>query len=176
MTIDIQERVTVKVSRADRVAKPARTTWGEQSETQVARDAGNTSFSVMDYRAPAGFGPPRHFHFEQEEVFVIHRGTIVVWTPESSFTLGPGDVMSLPQQVTHTWRAYGNDPVHITVVVSPGSERGLEHFFDRIVDRHLSLDDMGMLAAAAEESGMQVVGPPLTDAEVNAIVAGEMLH
>lgn len=175
-TVDIEHHAELTISRADRVAEVALTSWGEQSETRAVRVARNTSFSLLDFKAPAGFGPPRHLHFVQEEVFLIHRGKIVVWTPETHFTLGPGDVVCFPQNAAHTWRAYGDEPVHFTVIVSPSSKRGLEHFFDRVVDRNLTLSDTDKLVETAEASGMQIVGPPLTDAEVAAIRAGKAVH
>jgi hypothetical protein len=76
----------------------------------------------------------------------------------------------LPKGVPHTWRAYGNDPLRFQVIMTPGE---FETFFERIVERNLTLADQAKLAEVASAAGMDIVGPPLGDEEVAAIIAGE---
>ena len=52
--------------------------------------------TILDYRAPAGFGPPRHLHHREDEVIELIEGQAVVWTPNLSFVLAPGDLVLLP--------------------------------------------------------------------------------
>src|SRR6266516_1734977 len=62
--------------------------------------------TILDYRAPAGFGPPRHLHHREDEVLELIEGQAVFWTPHRSFVLAPGDLVLLPKLGPHTWRAY----------------------------------------------------------------------
>jgi mannose-6-phosphate isomerase-like protein (cupin superfamily) len=126
--------------------------------------------AVLFYRAPAGFGPPRHLHRQDDEIFLIEQGAIALWTPHECRTAGPGDVVMLPKVMPHTWRAYGDDPIRFQVTVTPGE---FEIFFERIAERNLTLADRAELAEVASAAGMDIVGPPLSDEEVAAIVGGE---
>ena len=73
----------------------------------------------------------------------------------------------LPKVMPHTWRTYGDDPIRFQVTVTPGE---FETFFERIADRNLTLADQAELAEVASAAGMDIVGPPLSDEEVAAIV------
>lgn len=148
------------------------TSWGEASRTRLSPDETQGALAIMDYRAPAGFGPPRHFHHKDDEIFLIQSGDIVLWTPTGCRTAGPGDVILLPKLMPHTWRAYREAPVRFQVTVAPGE---FETFFERIVARNLTITDVEALIECANEAGMDIIGPPLTDDEVAAIVRGETL-
>jgi mannose-6-phosphate isomerase-like protein (cupin superfamily) len=148
----------------------ATTSWGEQARPRVRAAQTEGRLSMLTYGAPAGFGPPRHLHRQDDEIFLIELGTIVLWTPHECRTAGPGDVVMLPKGVPHTWRAYGNDPLRFQVIMTPGE---FETFFERIVERNLTLADQAKLAEVASAAGMDIVGPPLGDEEVAAILAGE---
>ena len=75
----------------------------------------------------------------------------------------------LPKVMPHTWRAYGDDPIRFQVTVTPGE---FETFFERIVERKLTLADQAELVEVASAAGMDIIGPPLSDEEVAAIVGG----
>jgi quercetin dioxygenase-like cupin family protein len=147
----------------------ATTSWGEHARARLrgAQTAGQLSMLV--YECPAGFGPVRHVHRQDDEVLLIERGTIALWTPHECRTAGPGDVVMLSRRVPHTWRAYGDDPVRFQVILTPGE---FETFFERIVERSLTLADQAELVAVASAAGMDILGPPLNDEEVAAIRAG----
>src|SRR5205085_8051513 len=119
------------------------------------------------YRAPAGFGPPRHVHRHADETIHLLGGRIVVWTPRRCFTMAAGDMTLLPRRTPHTWRAYGNEGVHFTVIMVPG---GFERFFSLAEERRLTVADHDGLGAAAREAGVDPLGPPLSDDEVAQIV------
>jgi uncharacterized cupin superfamily protein len=125
---------------------------------------------VLVYGAPAGFGPPRHLHRQDDEILLIEQGAIALWTPHECRTARPGDVVMLPKGVPHTWRAYGDDPVRFQVTVTPGE---FETCFERIVERNLTLADQDELVEVASAAGMDLIGPPLSDDEVAAILGGE---
>lgn len=122
----------------------------------------------LDYRAPAGFGPPRHLHQRDDEVIELVEGQVVVWTPERSLVLATGDLVLLPKHVPHTWRAYGAEPIRFTVTFTPS---GFERFFPDIERLGLVITDVAELTSVAGDAGMEILGPPLSDEEVRQIIA-----
>ena len=146
------------------------TSWGERARPRLVRAQTGGQLSILDYGAPKSFGPARHLHRNDDEIFVILQGTIALWTPVDCRVAGPGDMVLLPKGQGHTWRAYGEDPVRFQVTTAPGE---FETFFEGIVQRNLTLSDVPELIEVASAAGMDIIGPPLNDEEVAAIVRGK---
>jgi quercetin dioxygenase-like cupin family protein len=147
----------------------ATTSWGEHARVRLRGAQTDGRLSMLVYECPAGFGPVRHLHREDDEIILMERGTIAVWTPRECRTAGPGDVVMLPKGVPHAWRSYGDERVRFQVIVTPGE---FEPFFEHIVERNLTLADQAELVTVASEAGMDIIGPPLNDEEVAVIRAG----
>jgi mannose-6-phosphate isomerase-like protein (cupin superfamily) len=158
----------VSVDRAASSGTESRTSWGEESRIRVGPADSAGQLTILDYRAPAGFGPPRHLHHREDEVFELIDGQAVVWTPDLSFVLAPGDLVLLPKLGPHTWRAYGPKGIRFTVTFTPS---GFERFFQEIERRRLLAADVAKLRAVAADVGMDILGPPLSDEEVHQIIA-----
>jgi mannose-6-phosphate isomerase-like protein (cupin superfamily) len=148
------------------------TSWGERARPRLRRAQTDGKLALLDYGAPKSFGPPRHIHYNDDEIFEVLQGTIALWTPVECRTASPGDVVLLPKRQRHTWRAYGEDQVCFRVTVVPGE---FETFFELIAQRNLTLSDAPEIAEAASAAGMNILGPPLNDEEVAAIVRGEQI-
>ena len=58
----------------------------------------------------------------------------------------------------HTWRAYGDDPIRFQVTVTPGE---FETFFERIVERKLTLADQAELVEVASAWPLRATAPAL---------------
>jgi len=163
------------VSRAESLGEFAITSWGEMACIRALRLDPNNSFCILDYRAPAGFGPPRHLHYVQDEVFQVLEGTIAVWSPDYCGVLHAGDIISLPSGIPHAWKSIDDRPVHLTITVTPGGPGGFKEFFPTIQQQNLTVSDIPQLIAAAEFGGMQITGPPLTVEEADRLKSGEQL-
>jgi quercetin dioxygenase-like cupin family protein len=150
----------------------AMTSWGEMGRIRLASETATGSLVVMDYRAPAGFGPPRHIHRNDDEIFLVQRGRIALWSPLQCGTALPGDLVMLPKGIAHTWRSSGDEDVQLQVITSPGE---FKTFFSEIVRRGLTASDIQDLTAVADSAGMDIVGPPLTADEADAIFRGERI-
>jgi quercetin dioxygenase-like cupin family protein len=168
MSLGSSCRRPVAIDRASSAAMVSRTSWGEESHIRVGPEASGGQLTILDYRAPAGFGPPRHLHQRDDEVIELVEGQVVVWTPERSLVLAPGDLVLLPKHVPHTWRAYGAEPIRFTVTFTPS---GFERFFPDIERLGLVITDVPELTSVAGDAGMEILGPPLSDEEVRQIIA-----
>jgi len=86
----------VSIDRAASSGIVSRTSWGEESHIRVGPADSGGQLTILDYRAPASFGPPRHLHHREDEVLELIEGQAVFWTPHLSFVLAPGDLVLLP--------------------------------------------------------------------------------
>ena len=146
------------------------TTWGEVCRPRLTTSQTGGRLAILDYRAPAGFGPGRHVHVNDDEIFILQQGSMVVWSPDASRTATAGDLVFLPRGVPHTWRAYGPEPVHLQVIVAPGR---FETFFRQIAEQGLTLADESALKQIAADIDVEFLGPPLSDGEVATMLRGE---
>ena len=58
----------VSIDRAASSGIVSRTSWGEESRIRVGPADSEGQLTVLDYRAPACFGRPRHLHHREDEV------------------------------------------------------------------------------------------------------------
>jgi mannose-6-phosphate isomerase-like protein (cupin superfamily) len=158
----------VLIDRAASSGIVSRTSWGEESRIRVGYTDSGGQLTILDYRAPASFGPPRHLHHREDEILELIEGQAVVWTPDLSFVLAPGDLVLLPKLGPHTWRAYGPQGIRFTATFAPG---GFERFFQDIERRRLLATDVAGRRAVAADVGVDFLGPPLSDEEVHQIIA-----
>lgn len=47
------------------------TTWGEVCRPRLTGAQTGGRLAILDYRAPAGFGPGRHVHWHDDEIFIV---------------------------------------------------------------------------------------------------------
>jgi quercetin dioxygenase-like cupin family protein len=104
-------------------------------------------------------GPPLHVHAEQTDMFYVLDGTLTVQANDEVIDLGPGDFVSVPPGVPHTFDNIHPDrpPVRAINVMLPA---GLHSYF---VDRSdLGADaDRQAVGELSAKYGMSVVGEPL---------------
>jgi quercetin dioxygenase-like cupin family protein len=103
-------------------------------------------------------GPPRHFHYEQDEWFYAMKGEFAFEVGDERFTLRAGDSLFAPRMVPHAWAYVGDQPGTLLLAVQPAGS--LEAFFleNCAMDRPPTPEEAERSFAA---HGMKVVGPPL---------------
>ena len=116
------------------------------------------AFFVFEHADMGKGGPPRHFHYEQDEWFYAVKGEFAFEVGDERFTLRPGDSLFAPRMVPHVWAYIGNEPGTLLLAVQPAGS--LEAFFMENVamGRLPTLEEAERSFAAY---GMKVVGPPL---------------
>ncbi len=116
------------------------------------------SLFVFEHAKMSKGGPPRHFHFEQDEWFYALEGEFAFEVGDEKFRLRPGDSLFAPRMVPHVWAYVGDQPGTLLLAVQPAGS--LEEFF---------IQSCGMKSPPTQEEavkqfaahGMKVVGPPL---------------
>jgi mannose-6-phosphate isomerase-like protein (cupin superfamily) len=128
------------------------------------------ALSVFRSTMPEGFGPPRHIHTREDEVFLIQDGEALFDIDGRILLAGPGTTVFMPRGVPHTFRV--QSPVaRILGLMTPG---GFEELFrnlgvpaaERTLPPHGVVPfDLPAVMAEQERLGTRVVGPPLTGNE-----------
>jgi quercetin dioxygenase-like cupin family protein len=121
------------------------------------RDTAGSLF-VFEHADMGRGGPPRHFHYEQDEWFYALKGEFAFEVGDERFTLRPGDSLFAPRMVPHAWAYVGDEPGTLLLAVQPAGS--LEAFFmeNCEMDRPPTPEEADRSFAA---HGMRVVGPPL---------------
>lgn len=142
----------------DRFQKPL-LIWGViplQIKVSTADTAG--ALFLFEHAEMGKGGPPRHFHYEQDEWFHAVKGQFQFEVGDEQFTLGPGDSLFAPRMIPHAWAHVGDSPGTLMLAVQPAGS--LEAFFQESarMTRPPSAEEAAHHFAA---HGMKVVGPPL---------------
>jgi len=104
-------------------------------------------------------GPPRHFHYEQDEWFYAMKGEFAFEVGDEKFTLRPGDSLFAPRMVPHVWAYVGDGPGTLLLAVQPaGSLEAFFHESSKMASPPTQEEADRQFAAY----GMKVVGPPLS--------------
>jgi quercetin dioxygenase-like cupin family protein len=130
------------------------------SEITVKTDGARTggAMAVVETAVPPGYGPPKHVHAKEDEMFYILEGQFRLWRGDETLEAGPGTVAFLPRNVPHTYQNVGSSPGRLLVTITPA---GFEGFFREVSKRGLSAPkDMDEINAVADEYGLKFVGPP----------------
>ncbi len=122
--------------------------------------------TVIDFSAPPGFGPPRHVHAAEDEVFYVLAGELQVVCGDRDWAAGPGSLVFLPRAVEHAFVVTGDAPVHALQLTTPA---GFEDYLAEVGRPPgtpglppPSVPDVGRLAEVSARYGTSLVGPPLS--------------
>ena len=127
-------------------------------QIKVSGKDSDGSLFVFEHAKMSKGGPPRHFHYNQDEWFYAMEGTFAFEVGDEKFTLKPGDSLFAPRMVPHVWAYVGDQPGTLLLAVQPAGT--LEEFFLKSckMTRPPTPEEGDKLFAA---HGMKVVGPPL---------------
>ena len=109
-----------------------------------------------------GEAPPYHQHTREDEVFMLIKGTALVWYDDQEYELAEGGVVFLPKGVPHAYRIT-SAKADLLMINAPAGIEGMFRYAgrDRSEPRpegfQISPDRM---AKAAEDFGQVIVGPP----------------
>ncbi|AXI41423.1 cupin domain-containing protein [Sulfitobacter sp. SK011] len=132
---------------------------GVQYKTILTPEQTGGSMSIVDSWSPAGSGPPRHVHKNEDETFVIMTGACKFWLEGDEFTAGAGESVFIPRGKEHTFKVVGDKPCRHLVILTPG---GFEGFFaDMAAGQYRIPEDMPAIEKSAKQHNMAFTGPPL---------------
>jgi quercetin dioxygenase-like cupin family protein len=126
-------------------------------------ETGGTMLAI-ESRIPPGEGPPLHRHAGMDEAIYVLDGELRVRIGADVHPAPAGAFVFIPRGIAHAWQAVGAVPARFFAIVTPA---GLEHFFERMAadDRPA---DPAAIAALASAVGMEIIGPPLAQADASS--------
>ena len=83
-------------------------------------------YTVIEQVTPPGWGPPRHIHSREDEIFYILEGTYELHVGDERRAVSAGASAFLPRNVPHGFRNVASTPSRLLSVIIPG---GLEEYF-----------------------------------------------
>ena len=83
-------------------------------------------YTVIEQVTPPGWGPPRHIHSREDEIFYILDGRYELHVGDERRTVSAGASAILPRNIPHGFRNVASTPSRLVFVITPG---GLEEYF-----------------------------------------------
>lgn len=102
---------------------------------------------------PPGFGPPPHWHENDDEWFHVLEGRVSFLTDGTWNEVGPGASAYVPKGAVHAFKNVGETPLRMMISTSPA---GFETFFTRCAAEFAkpSGPDQRRIAEIASEHGI----------------------
>src|SRR6202163_2258560 len=109
-----------------------------------------------------GEAPPYHKHTHEDEVFMLIKGTALLWYDDQEMELSVGGIVFLPKNIPHAYRITSKK-ADLLMINTPAEiegmfrETGRDKATPRPPDFEISVERM---AEAADMFGNITVGPP----------------
>lgn len=138
--------------------------WLDGGTLAVLLDSAATDgqLTVGRFSIGKGAASPYHLHTLEDEVFLLIKGSAVVWSGEEETELSEGGIVFLPKNVPHAYRIT-SDTADMLMICTPA---GIEGLF-RHAGRDLATPrpegfkiSPERLAEATDLHGQVILGPP----------------
>ena len=136
--------------------------WLGGSSLSILLDGAATDGQLMVGRfdVSEGEAPPHHVHTNEDEVFMLIKGTALVWADEQESELTEGGIVFLPKGVPHSYRITSKK-ADLLVITTPAGIEGMfrETGRDRSTPRPPGYEVTPQPAVSAKYGNI-IVGPP----------------
>jgi quercetin dioxygenase-like cupin family protein len=118
--------------------------------------------TVGRFDVSKGEAPPYHMHTREDEVFMLVKGTALVWCDDQEMELAEGGIVFLPKNVPHGYRIT-SDKADLLMICTPSGIEGMFRYAGHDISTRrpegfaISPDILGK---AARDYGQIIVGPP----------------
>jgi quercetin dioxygenase-like cupin family protein len=138
--------------------------WLDGGTLAMLLDGAATDGQLMVGRFDVGRGeaPPFHMHTREDEVFMLIKGTALVWYDDQEMELAEGGIVFLPKNIPHAYRIT-SAKADLLMINTPAGIEGMFRYSGR--DRATPRPDgfeisPQSMAEGAEKFGQVIVGPP----------------
>lgn len=124
--------------------------------------ATNGQLGVGRFRVSKGEAPPYHKHLREDEIFMLIKGTALLWCDDEEMELSEGGIVFLPRNVPHAYRITSPE-ADLLMMCTPGGFEGMFRQAGKPITTPRAANatpDPAALARAADDFGQVVIGPP----------------
>jgi quercetin dioxygenase-like cupin family protein len=124
--------------------------------------ATNGQLMVGRFDVSEGEAPPYHRHTHEDEVFMLIKGTALVWSDDEEMELNEGGIVYLPKNIPHAYRITSKR-ADLLMINTPAGIEGMFRYAGR--DKSTPRPDgfeipAERLTEASERFGNVILGPP----------------
>lgn len=130
----------------------AEITPGERFIIRTSAVATNGAYTMLEVLADPGNGVPMHIHNNEDEHFIVLRGTLHIVCGDKAVNVSAGRAVTVSRGVPHAWSNVSDAEVRMLVLFSPGHIEGLF--------REIAVRQSDDIAAILDKFGCLIVGPP----------------
>jgi quercetin dioxygenase-like cupin family protein len=126
------------------------------------KDATEGQLTVGRFDVAEGEAPPFHVHTLEDEVFLLLKGTALVWAGEEEHELREGGIVYLPRNLPHAYRITSERADLLMIATPAGIEGMFRHAGrDLTTPRPEEFEIPGnLLEEASRLYGGRILGPP----------------
>lgn len=126
---------------------------GDRVTVKLPSSRSPHGMSIVDVVVPPGSGTPCVTHDQEEEVYFLVEGELLMHTPTEHHHLHPGDLVHLPPLTPHGYRNPGQQPARFLAWTIGGP---MDQFFARIAQDVQELPrDLPRMQAAMDAFGVR---------------------
>jgi quercetin dioxygenase-like cupin family protein len=125
-------------------------------------DATGGQLMMGRFDVARGEAPPYHQHTNEDEVFMLIKGTALVWYDDTQYELEEGGAVFLPRQVPHAYRVT-SEKADLLMINTPAGIEGMFRMAGRDMSAPRPADfqvSPERMAEAAKAFGNVILGPP----------------
>jgi mannose-6-phosphate isomerase-like protein (cupin superfamily) len=113
------------------------------------------------FNVSEGEAPPYHKHTREDEVFMLIRGTALVWYDDQQMELSEGGIVFLPKNTPHAYRI--TSKTDLLMINTPAGIEGMFRYAgrDKATPRPEGFEiSPQRMAEGAKKFGQIILGPP----------------
>ena len=138
--------------------------WIDGGTLAILLDGKATNGQLMIGRFDVGEGeaPPYHKHTREDEVFMLIKGTALLWCDDQEMELSEGGIVYLPKDIPHGYRITSRR-ADLLMINTPAGIEGMFRYAGR--DKSTPRPDgfeipQERFAEASRQFGTVILGPP----------------
>jgi quercetin dioxygenase-like cupin family protein len=132
---------------------------------KIGKDDTAGKYGLLEIVVPEGVGSPWHVHPEEDEWFYVLEGELTIWVAGETVVAVAGAFVFGPRDVPHTF-VVSSEQARFLLVTEPAGFEGFVRALGtpaaapEIPPAPTAAPDMAPVLQAAEDHGLEILGPP----------------
>jgi quercetin dioxygenase-like cupin family protein len=159
-----EKRTTMSMAYLAQPEQQQQLEWIDGGTLAILLDGKATNGQLMIGRfdVSEGEAPPYHKHTREDEVFMLIKGTALVWCDDQELELSEGGIVYLPKDIPHGYRITSRK-ADLLMINTPAGIEGMFRYAGR--DKSTPRPDgfeipRERFAEASQQFGTVILGPP----------------